>query len=58
MQYKLSFMGENKKHIVCIASDFKGNEFIEECYKAGWNLTLVTREKYLGETWFWDKIYA
>ena len=58
MQYKLSFMGENKKHIVCIASDFKGNEFIEECYKAGWNVTLVTREKYLGETWFWDKINA
>ena len=49
-------MGEIKKHIVCIASDFKGNEFIEECSKAGWDVTLVTREKYLDEKWAWEYI--
>src|SRR5438105_3536503 len=33
------------KHIVCIASEHKGNEFLEEAKNAGWMVTLVTREK-------------
>lgn len=49
-------MSEDKKHIVCIAGDFKGNEFIEEARRAGWDVTLVTREKYLGEKWFWESL--
>ena len=34
----------DKKHLVCIASEFKGNEFLEEAQAAGWNVTLLTRE--------------
>lgn len=50
-------MGEHKKYIVCIASEFKGNEFLEECYKAGWHVSLVTKEKLLEEPWWWDNIH-
>lgn len=32
-------------HIVCIASEFKGNEFLEEAHNAGWHVTLVTRQQ-------------
>jgi biotin carboxylase len=45
-----------KNHIVCIASEHKGNEFLEECHKAGWHVTLVTREKLLDEPWIWAAI--
>ncbi len=44
------------KHIVCIASEFKGNEFLEEASNAGWNVTLVTRKKLLDEPWAWTAI--
>ncbi len=42
-----------KKHIVCIASFFKGNDFFEECHDAGWRVTLVTRDDLLDESWAW-----
>ena len=45
-----------KKHIVCIASEFKGNEFLEECQEAGWNVTLVTRQKLLDSAWSWTSL--
>ena len=45
-----------KNHIVCIASEHKGNEFLEECCDAGWHVTLVTREKLLDEYWVWTSI--
>ncbi len=45
-----------KNHIVCIASEQKGNEFLEECSDAGWRVTLVTREKLLDEPWIWTSI--
>lgn len=45
-----------KNHIVCIASEHKGNEFLEECREAGWHVTLVTREKLLDEPWIWTAI--
>jgi biotin carboxylase len=45
-----------KKHIVCIASEHKGNDFFEECHEAGWRVTLVTREKLLDEPWLWTSI--
>lgn len=47
-----------KKHIVCIASFFKGNDFFEECRAAGWRVTLVTSEKLLSEAWSWESLSA
>src|SRR5687767_3879494 len=43
-------------HIVCIASEFKGNEFLEEAQNAGWHVTLVTRKKLLDSAWSWTAI--
>ena len=45
-----------KKHIVCIASEQKGNEFIEEAQNAGWHVTLVTRKKLLDQPWMWTAL--
>ncbi len=45
-----------KKHIVCIASEFKGNEFFEECHNAGWRVTLVTRKNLLDSPWIWTNL--
>jgi biotin carboxylase len=49
-------MSEYKNYIVCIASEFKGNDFLEECHEAGWHVTLVTKEKLLDEPWLWTSI--
>jgi biotin carboxylase len=38
-------------YIVCLASYFKGGEFIRECKRQGWRVVLVTREKLLQEDW-------
>ncbi len=45
-----------KNCIVCIASEFKGNDFFDECRENGWRVVLVTREKLLGEPWLWASI--
>src|SRR4030095_5092452 len=45
-----------KNHIVCIASEHKGNEFLEEAHNAGWNVTLVTRKKLLDSPWAWTAL--
>ncbi len=45
-----------KKHIVCIASEHKGNEFLDEAQNAGWHVTLVTRKKLLDEPWQWTAL--
>lgn len=45
-----------KKHIVCIASEQKGNEFLEEAQNAGWHVTLVTRKRLLDQPWFWTAL--
>jgi biotin carboxylase len=45
-----------KHHIVCIASEHKGNEFLEEAQNAGWQVTLVTRKKVLDAPWAWTAI--
>ena len=45
-----------KNHIVIIASDYKGSEFIEEAHNAGWDVTLVTRKKLLDSPWPWTAI--
>ena len=44
------------KHIVCIASEHKGNEFLDEAANAGWDVTLVTRKKLLDEPWVWTAL--
>jgi hypothetical protein len=38
-------------YIVCLASYFKGAEFIRECKRQGSRVVLVTKEKLLGEDW-------
>ena len=45
-----------KNHIVCIASEHKGNEFLEEAQNCGWNVTLVTRKKLLDSPWIWTAL--
>src|SRR5687768_14033861 len=45
-----------KNHIVCIASEHKGNEFLDEAQNAGWHVTLVTRKKLLDESWVWTAL--
>jgi len=45
-----------KKHIVCIASFFKGNEFFEECHERDWRVTLVAGEKLLDAAWAWTSL--
>jgi len=45
-----------KNHIVCIASEHKGNEFLESAANNGWHVTLVTRKKLLDEPWAWTGI--
>lgn len=37
--------------ILCIASFFKGNDFIRECKRQGAGVVLLTREKLLGADW-------
>lgn len=44
------------KHIVCIASEHKGNEFLDEAANSGWEVTLVTRKKLLDEPWIWTAL--
>ncbi len=44
------------KHIVCIASEHKGDDFLEEAHNADWRVTLVTRKKLLDEPWPWHAI--
>ncbi|MGD9561295.1 MAG: acetyl-CoA carboxylase biotin carboxylase subunit family protein [Pyrinomonadaceae bacterium] len=45
-----------KNHIVCIASEQKGNEFLDEAHNAGWHVTLVTRKKLLDQPWQWTAL--
>ena len=45
-----------RKHIVCIASFFKGNEFFDECHERHWRVTLVTNEKLLDAAWSWTSL--
>ena len=45
-----------QNHIVVIASEHKGNEFLEECQNAGWHVTLVTRKDLLDYPWTWTSI--
>jgi biotin carboxylase len=41
----------NEPTIFCVASFFKGNDFIRECKRQGARVVLLTREKLLAEDW-------
>jgi len=43
--------------ILCLASEYKGVPFIEECARQGARVILMTAEKYGGEPWPWEAIY-
>jgi biotin carboxylase len=45
-----------RKNIVVIASEHKGNDFLEECQEAGWHVTLITKDKLLDEPWAWTSL--
>lgn len=45
-----------KNFIVCIATEFKGNEFFEECRNQGWHVTLLTSENLLCSPWAWKSL--
>ena len=42
--------------ILCVASFFKGNDFIRECKRRGAGVVLLTREKLLGAEWARDSL--
>jgi biotin carboxylase len=46
------------KRIVCIASEFKGYEFLETAHSAGWEVTLVTRNSIRDSAWPWKSLSA
>lgn len=37
--------------ILCLASYFKGNLFLEECHRQGWHVILITEQKLGDEAW-------
>ncbi len=45
-----------KNHIVVIASECKGNEFLDEAQNSGWHVTLVTKKRLLDSPWVWTAI--
>src|SRR5688572_15457969 len=53
---RMPIIATMKNHIVCIASEHKGNEFLDEAHKSGWHVTLVTRQKLLEYPWDWSAI--
>ncbi|HRO25621.1 MAG TPA: ATPase, partial [Promineifilum sp.] len=42
--------------ILCLASEFKGVPFIEECARQGARVILLTAGKHGGEPWPWEAI--
>ena len=46
----------NAPNIVCLASYFKGNEFLREAKRQGCRVQLVTRENALKEDWARDSL--
>jgi hypothetical protein len=45
-----------ERTILCLASYFKGEEFLRECKRRGWRLIFLTTEKLAGEAWPRDSI--
>ena len=38
-------------NVICLATYFKGGDFIRECKHRGCNVVLITKEKMLNEDW-------
>lgn len=54
-------MPQAPRTILCLASHFKGNRFLEQCKREGVSVVLLTREALLGEPWcrpHIDEIFA
>ena len=54
-------MQSRPPNIICFATFFKGGDFMRECKAQGCNVTLVTKEKMLGEDWprdVLDQVFA
>ncbi|HEY6659867.1 MAG TPA: ATP-grasp domain-containing protein [Pyrinomonadaceae bacterium] len=47
----MSATGNRPRNIVCLATYFKGAEFVRECKEHGCHVVLITKEKMLGEDW-------
>ena len=43
-------------NVICLATYFKGGDFIRECKRLGCSVVLITKEKMLGEDWPRDSI--
>ena len=43
-------------NVICLASYFKGGDFMRECKRLGCHVTLITKEKMLNEDWPHDSI--
>ena len=41
----------NPLNIICLATYFKGGDFIRECKRLGCQVVLITKEKMLQEDW-------
>jgi biotin carboxylase len=49
-------MKQSPFYLVCIASDFKGNPFIQAAKERGCHITLVTKQKHAADAWAFDSI--
>ncbi len=49
-------MPEAPRTILCLATHFKGNRFLEQCKREGVKVVLLTREALLGEPWCRDHL--
>ena len=49
-------MSASRPTVLCLASYFKGNRFLERCRTEGWNVILLTVESLLGDPWPRDRI--
>ena len=52
----MSEPGQRGPTLLCVASFFKGNEFLRECRRRGGRAVLLTREKLLGADWARDSL--
>lgn len=52
----MSESGNSPLNIVCLATYFKGSDFIRECKSLGCQVVLITKEKMLAEDWPRDSL--
>jgi hypothetical protein len=46
----------SSKQILCVASFFKGNDFLDQCKREGWKVVLLTHEALLSKPWVRESI--